>query len=263
MDCIELPMIFEWIEVQRWWLQWVPIFLLTVGTLMQGILTVADQRQVRLDSKRTQESLTKISSQLEQMSHVEGIDRYLQPIKIESLRKYVRDQELKRLEDLLLQFSRGFQSKDSTLIKSSVDAILKIIPADPFFRVYRLILRGHLIQDLFSGKYRVVQVVRWDWLVEGDEHAALYVTTQDETGQGVTFGPFANNLLSMLDSPLKRYVQIRVESHGKGRFQWYPGSFKIGWAVAEKQGDGNWVPLMGMAEYDPTFTLGLNGDLEW
>ena len=67
----------------------------------------------------------------------------------------------------------------------------------------------------------------------------------------------------MLDSPLKRYVQIRVESHGVGDFEWYPGSFRIGWAVAKKQTDGSWLPMAGLAEYDPFFTIGLNGDLEW
>jgi len=87
--------------------------------------------------------------------------------------------------------------------------------------------------------------------------------TGENVEQPVTYGPFTNNVISMLDRPLQRYVQIRVESHGTGRFEWYPRSFRIGWAVAERLEDGNWSPMPGLAEYDPFFTIGLHGNLEW
>ena len=137
------------------------------------------------------------------------------------------------------------------------------MPADPFFRVYELVLKNRLIDKVFVGEYKIVQVVRWDWVVEGDETAKLYVSTADKNGKEVIYGPFTNNVISMLDHPISRFMQIKIESHGMGRFEWYPKTFRIGWAVAEKKQDGTLVPLVGLSEYDPYFRLSLVGELEF
>lgn len=253
----------NWIIAHKVMLQWLLFGTLTFATGLQLLLNMANQRQSDLVHSQIQQSLNGVSRRLEQLSKVEGLERYLQDIKIESLRKYVDKKDLEELENYLEDFSQDLNAKDVEGLRQIVKKILAIVPTDPFFRVYNSLLETKLIQEVFSGKLGIVQIVRWDWKVQGDERASLYVSTAGENGESVTQGPFTDNTISMLDLPLRQFIQIRVESTGTGIFEWYPRSFRIGWAVAEKQRDGSWRPLLGLAEYDPYFRISINGQLEF
>lgn len=256
--------IMEWIIINKWWLQYVLLGALILATILQFLFSKADHYQTRKERREIQTTLNSVKDQLEKLSKVEGLERYLQDIKIESLRKYVDKKDLVELQKYLKNFSDNLNTKNLEGLKIAVSKILEIIPTDPFFRVYNLILQNKYMTDnIFSGEWRIVQVVKWDWVVEGDEKASLYVRTANEQGNEITYGPFTNNTISMLDKPLNRYLQIRIESHGTGRFEWYPRSFRIGWAVASKEPDGLWKPNLGLAEFDPYFRIGVQGELEY
>lgn len=253
----------DWLVTNKNWLQYVFLGIVIISAILQFLLSKAEEHQIHREHQEMQASLTTISDHLEQLTKVEGLDRYLQPIKIEALRKYVAQKDIEELQNNLEKFSEYLNKKDSNKLKEAIKNILNIMPTDAFFRVYELLLKNRLIDKVFAGEYKVVQVVRWDWVVEGDEIAKLYVNTADEEGKEIAYGPFTNNNISMLDHPLNRFMQIKIESHGTGRFEWYPKTFRIGWAVAERKQDGTLVPLMGLSEYDPYFRLSLVGDLEF
>lgn len=254
----------EWIVLNKWWLQYILLGALILATILQFLFSQADHYQTRKERREIQAALNSVKDQLKELSKVEGLERYLQGIKIEALRKYVNKKDFEELQNYLRDFSDRLNAKDVKGLKIVVSKILEIIPTDPFFRVYNLVLKNpYMINNIFSGDWRIVQVVKWDWIIEGDEEAKLFVRTADESGSEVTYGPLVNNTISMLDEPLYRYLQIRIESHGTGRFEWYPRSFRIGWAVASKESDGSWKPNLGLAEFDPYFRIGIRGELEY
>lgn len=254
----------DWIVVNKWWLQYVLLGALILATTLQFFLSKADKYQSQKEHQEIRTTLNSVKDYLKELSKVEGLERYLQDIKIESLRKYVDKKYFEELQKHLKEFSDNLNTKNAERLKIIVTKILEIIPTDPFFRVYNLILKNpYMTNNIFSGDWRIVQVVKWDWIVEGDEEAKLYVRTVDENSNEVTYGPLVNNIISMLDKPLNRYLQIKIESHGTGRFEWYPRSFRIGWAVANKEPDGSWKPNIGLAEFDPYFRIGIQGELEY
>jgi len=256
-------MVMEWVVINKWWLQYVLLGTLISATAIQFFLSKADNYQSQKEHQEIQTTLNSVKDYLKELSKVEGLDRYLQGIKIESLRKYVDKKDFEELQNHLKDFSDNLNAKNTKGLNITVTKILKIIPTDPFFRVYNLILKNpHMTNSILSGEWRIMQVVKWDWIVEGDEKAKVYVRTADENGNEVTYGPLVNNIISMLDKPLNRYLQIKVESHGTGRFEWYPRSFRIGWAIASKEPDGSWKPNLGLAEFDPYFRIGIQGELE-
>ena len=58
------------------------------------------------------------------------------------------------------------------------------------------------------------------------------------------------------------FFQIKFQSSGTGRFEMIPRSFRIGWALADRE-DGKWKPNLGLAEFDPFFRLNVHGELEY
>lgn len=253
----------DWIIIHKAGLQWWLFVFLIAATILQFLLNMANQQQSDAAHGRLQKSVDSVVDKLEQLSKVEGLERYLQDIKIEALRKYVAKKDLEQLQAYLKDFSENLNTKNVEKLEGTVNEILKIIPSDPYFRIYKLLLKRKLINKFFEGKFKMVQVVRWDWLVGSGETAELYVVTTNENGEEVTYGPLINNTISMLDQPIRKFIQIRVESRGVGPFEWYPRTFRIGWAIAERKSNGTWNPLPELAEYDPYFRIDLYGNLEF
>lgn len=256
--------IMEWIITNKYWLQYVLLGALVLATCLQFLLSQADNYQSQKEHQKIQITLNSVNDRLEALSKAEGLDRYLQDIKIESLRKYVDKKDFEELQKYLKDFSENLKVKNTEGLKAVVSEILGIIPTDPFFRVYNLVLKNdYMIRSILSGEWRIAQVVKWDWTVEGDEKAELYINTFDKHGNEITLGPFTNNIISMLDRPINKSLQIRFQSSGTGRFEMIPRSFRIGWAVVSKEPDGLWKPNLGLAEFDPYFRIGINGELEY
>lgn len=254
----------EWIITNKWWLQYVLLGALIVATCLQFFLSQADNYQSQKDHQKMQITLNSVNDRLEALSKVEGLDRYLQDIKIESLRKYVNKKDFEELQNYLKDFSENLKARNVNGMKTCVSKILEIIPTDPFFRVYNLVLKNpYMVKNILSGEWRIAQVIKWDWIVEGDEKAEVYINTFNKDGQKITLGPFTNNIISMLDQPINKSLQIRFQSSGTGRFEMIPRSFRIGWAVVSKERDGSWEPSLGLAEFDPYFRIGINGELEY
>ena len=254
----------EWIITNKPWLQYILLGTLILGTCLQFLISQADNYQSQKEHQKIQITLNSINDHLEALSKVEGLDRYLQDIKIESLRKYVNKKDFEELQNYLKDFSENLKVKNIEGIKTATSKILGIIPTDPFFRVYHLVLKNsYMMKNLLSGEWSIVQVVKWDWIVEGNEKAELYINTFDKNGNAITLGPFTNNIISMLDQPINKSLQVRFQSSGTGRFEMTPRSFRIGWAVASKESDGAWKPNLGLAEFDPYFRIGLQGELEY
>ncbi len=260
----------DWIVLHKIMLQWALFILLIFATALQLLLNMANQREadkfrngVNKSHGEMQLSLNKLSDKFDELKKVENLERFLQDIKIDSLKKYVAERDIVTLQKLLEEFSLDLKNKDVISLKQVVANIRKIIPCDPYFRVFGILLQGNLIEEYFADKFKIVQIIHWDWVVEGDESAKLYVSTYDMEDNPVTYGPFTNNTISMLDNPIRKAVQIRVESSGKGRFSYYPRSFRIGWAIAEKNIDGSFTLEPGLAEYEPLFRIGLDGNLEY
>lgn len=254
----------EWIIVNKGWLQYVLLGALILATILQFFLSKVDHYLSQKERQQIQETLNSVEDHLQELSKVEGLDRYLQGIKIEALRKYVDKKDFEELQDQLKAFSDNLSAKNTEGLRIVVTRILEIIPTDPFFRVYNLILKNsYMTNNIFSGEWRIVQVVKWHWIVEGDEKASLSVATFDKNGNEVKYGPLTNNTISMIDKPINRFFQIRIESRGTGRFEYSPRSFRIGWAVASKEPDGSWKPHLGLSEFDPYFRIGVDGNLEY
>jgi len=181
------------------------------------------------------------------LKSLDGLDRYLNGIELDHIRKYLAREDLKELEIFLRIFSKQYREKDYLGLRDTVHRILKIIPTEPFFRLHKTLLDGGLMGPVFQGHLRIVQVIRWDWTVKGDEKAEVFVITRDDDGNRVTYGPFTNNIISMLDKPVQKSIQLRFQSTGIGKFSMYPQTFRIGWSVAEKE-DNIWQPLIGPSE---------------
>jgi hypothetical protein len=256
----------EWILANKWWLQYVLLAALILATVLQFFLSQADNYQAQKERQEIQTTLNSVKDHLKELSKVEGLERFLNDIKIESLRKYVNKKDFEELQKYLKDFSENLRLKNIEGLKQSVKNVLQIIPTEPYFRVYNLILNQKTnfgIEKLFSGEWRIVQVIKWDWIVEGNEKAEVYVNTMDDGGNKITLGPFTNNVISMLEQPINQFVQIRFQSSGTGRFEMIPRSFRIGWAVASKDENGKWKPNPGFAEFDPFFRLNIHGELEY
>lgn len=249
---------FEWIIANKPWLQWVAFLALASGTVLTGLLNMASGRQTSQEHRAIREGVEKVSVSLEELRSEEGIARFLQDIKIESLRKYLSEQELEQLKILLKEFSISLAAQEVNNLRRIVGEILKIIPTDPFFRVYGYLLSTPLMRDVFAGEIRVVQVIRWEWIIEGEESVELLIFTEDDSGNRITHGPFRNNRITMLEKPLHRYVQFRIQGGGKGHWEFHPRSFRIGWSIARKK-NGEWEPDAGIAEYDPFLRFGIGG----
>lgn len=253
----------EWIIANKHWLQWFLLGTIIIATIVQFILSKADSYQTDKNHQEMKKEFEAVKDHLNKLSKVEGLERYLQPIKIESLRKYVGKKDFEELQNQLEKFSDSLKNKDKDGLKSAVKNILEIIPADPFFRVYAMLLKyPSMLEKYLAGEWKIVQVIKWDWKVEGDEDAKVYLKTANEKGNDVEYGPFKNNVISMLDKPLNKYFQIRFEGSGTGKLEMYPRSFRIGWAVASKNDNGVWEPNIGLSEYDPFFRVGITGGLE-
>lgn len=258
-------MFMEWVAVNKGWLQYVLLGALILATILQFFLSQASTYQSQKEHREIQTTLNSVKDHLEELSKVEGLERFLNDIKIESLRKYVNKRDFEELQKYLKDFSENLREKNMEELKLSVKNILQIIPTEPYFRVYNLILnqRTNLgIDKIFSGEWRIVQVIKWDWIVEGDEKAEVYINTMDDNGNKITLGPFIDNIISMLDRPIKRFFQIKFQSSGTGRFEMIPRSFRIGWAIANKEEDEGWKPNLGLAEFDPFFRLNVHGELD-
>lgn len=254
----------EWIIINKWWLQYILLGTLILATCLQFVISQADNYQSQREHQEIQRTLKSVNDHLEALSKVEGLDRYLQDIKIESLRKYVNKKDFEELQNSLVDFSESLKAKNVEGMKAATSKILEIIPTDPFFRVHNLVLKNpYMINNLLSGEWRIVQVVKWDWIVEGNEKAELYINTFNKNGNEIAMGPFTNNIISMLDQPINKSLQVRFQSSGTGRFEMIPRSFRIGWAIASKESDGAWKPNLGLAEFDPYFRIGLQGELEY
>ncbi len=257
-------MFTEWVILNKGWLQYVLLVALILATCLSFFLSQADNHQSQKEHQKIQITLNSVNDRLEALSKVEGLDRYLQDIKIESLRKYVDKKDFEELQKHLKDFSESLKAKNIEGMETAVSKILEIIPTDPFFRVYNLVLKNsYMTKNLLSGEWRITQVVKWDWTVEGDEKAKLYINTFDKKGNEIALGPFTNNIISMLDQPINKSLQIKFQSSGTGRFEMIPRSFRIGWAVVSKEPDGSWKPNLGLAEFDPYFRIGINGELEY
>jgi hypothetical protein len=259
-----------WIVLYKTLLQWLAFGLLTGATVIQLLVNIANQRQDDMARAEMQQSQVKIQASVDQLAmkfdelrSVENLERYLQPIKIEALKKYVSKKDLGELQNYLKDFSNDLETKNVDELKKDVSEILKIIPVDPYFRVYKLLLQYGLFQGYLSGQFKIVQIVRWDWVVGSGEKASLYVLTTDESGKDVSYGPLTNNTMTMLDQPISRFIQIKVESSGVGSFEFHPRSFRIGWAIAQRKTDSSWGPIPGLAEDDPYFRISSSGNLEF
>lgn len=254
----------EWVIINKGWLQYILLGALILATVLQFFISQADNYQSQKELQGIQTTLNSVKDHLEELSRVEGLDRYLQGIKIESLRKYVNKNDFEELQKHLKAFSDNLKVKNVEGMKAATIKILEIIPADPFFRVYNLVLQNpYMMNNMLSGEWRIVQVIKWDWIVEGNEKAEVHINTMDDNGNKITLGPFYDNIISMLDQPINRFFQVKFQSSGTGRFEMIPRSFRIGWAVASKEPDGSWKPALGLAEFDPYFRIGLHGELEY
>src|SRR3990167_10460994 len=157
----------EWIITNKWWLQYVLLGALIVATCLQFFLSQADNYQSQKDHQKMQITLNSVNDRLEALSKVEGLDRYLQHIKIESLRKYVNKKDFEELQNYLKDFSENLKARNVNGMKTCVSKILEIIPTDPFFRVYNLVLKNpYMVKNILSGEWRIAQVIKWDWIVE-------------------------------------------------------------------------------------------------
>ena len=233
------------------------------AAILQFALARVDVHEGRRVQEKTQQSYEELKLSLEAMRKSEEGRLYLTDIKIDALKKYVNEQDLNEFQRLFDEFIEHHERKDADKVATSIHQILQIVPTDPFFLVYRHLLEEHTLPILFSGELKLVQVIRWDWSVTGDEASKLFVSTFDESSNPVRYGPFTNNVISMLDAPVRKYVQIRVGSSGTGHWEYYPNTFKIGWTIAQKQKDGTWLPWIGYAEYEPLARSDPGGRLHW
>ena len=204
-----------------------------------------------------------IKTSLSELQNKKGLNLYLDDIKIETLKQNVKKRELKELLKNIKKFNEGLQNKDETMLKDSVYEIIRIIPTDPFFRIYRYIIDDDNINKIFSGEMKVVKVISWEHELEGNEEFGLYINTTDDTKENSkTYGPFVDNKCTLLDFPLKKYIRVEIKSVGTGSFTYYPRSFRIGWALAINE-KGRWVISKNHVEYDPFIRLDLHGPIEW
>ena len=252
----------DFLIANKFWLQVGALIAVILGTSLQFVLSRVDVREAQQAQQETRKSYQEVLSRLEVLQNREGTRLYLEDLRVEALKKHLKGRQLTELESLLADFSQAFQRKDVEALNKTISAVLKIIPTDPFFRVFKYVANDRNLNLIFSGELKTVQVIRWDWLVEGDEKTELRLHTFDEAGNPLTLGPFTNNAMSVLNAPLGKSVKIEVRSTGTGRFEYYPRSFRIGWAVLHKQKDGSWQPLENYAEYDPFFRVGLGGYVE-
>ena len=252
----------DFLVANKFWLQVGALVAVILGASLQFVLSRVDVREAQQAQQETRKSYQELLSRLEVLQNQEGTRLYLEDLRVEALKKHLKERQLTDLESLLADFSQAFQEKDVARLEKTIDAILKIMPTDPFFRVFKYVATDRNLKLIFSGELKTVQVIRWDWLVEGNEKAELRLRTVDEVGNLMILGPFTNNAMSVLNAPLGRSVQIEVRSTGTGRFEYYPRSFRIGWAVLHKQKDGSWQPLENYAEYDAFFRVGLGGYVE-
>lgn len=255
-------MILDWLVSYKSCIQWGTLFVIVSAAILQFLSNYLNQRANEIGKKEIHESIREMGKNLEKLSSVDGLDRYLQPIKIEALKKYLAEKDLEELQILLKEFSQFMKDKEEKELKQVIYKILKIIPTDPYFRVYSYLCENDLIKDVFSEKRRLVQIIRWDWKVVGDEKVNLFVeTTESVKDKPVSYGPLTNNSMSVLNGRLKQLVRIKIEGSGTGQFEFYPRSVQFGWAVAEKNETGVWVPNKNLAEYDPFFRINMNNQL--
>jgi len=208
-------------------------------------------------------NIKSIYDNLEKLSKTQALGPFLQDTKIEILRKQVIEDSMVKLEKGLQGFSEALKEKNGSKLSDSIKEIRKILPYEPFFRVYDKISRNNYEKELFNGQLKVAQVIRWDWKITGEEYPALFVETGESMRDIKEYGPYNNNMITMLDFPLGRFVQFAFRSKGTGNFEFYPTTIRIGWTIAKKNEDGGWSALPAFAEYDPDFRINARGELEY
>lgn len=217
----------------------------------------------KLESKN-RDNIEDIYKMLKDLKGKSALTLYLDDIKIDTLKQYITKQEFDRVIIKINEFNKALDAKNKEELSKIVNEILKIIPVDPFFRIYKYALDDRIIDRIFNGQYKIVRVINWEHDIEGDEKYGVSIITSDGTEESnVVYGPFTNKQCSVIDKPLKKYVQIKIEASGVGRFKYYPRSFRIGWAIAESK-DGEWIPNKNAVEYDPFIRFNFRGELiEW
>lgn len=179
------------------------------------------------------------------------LELYFDDTKVNLLKKRVQEIEFQKLKHHASILFMSLQQKDVTSSSKELNAILKIIPHDPFFRIYQNILDSKRIEQLLNGNVKVVKIIHWEQEVEGDENARLYIIMKDsQGGDEYVNGPFTNNHASIIDFPFRQYIQFKVESSGTGSFTFFPNSIRIGWAEAIKT-NGEYKINKNNIEYDP------------
>ncbi|MFH1367666.1 MAG: hypothetical protein ABII64_00940 [Elusimicrobiota bacterium] len=201
-------------------------------------------------------------SMFSKISKLPGLEDYLKYIQVDLLRKVVAERDLNDLKAYLEEYSKQITKKDFYELSNSIKKIRKIIPADPYFRVIERMLRNVYIDDYKKEQIRIVQVIRWDWEIDGQGDIAIYVNTGDSEENIETHGPYTNNTITMLDFQIRRYIQFQIKSKG-GYFKFYPTTIRLGWTIAKINEKGEWIPMIAFAEYDPYFRINKNGDLEY
>lgn len=179
------------------------------------------------------------------------LELYFDDTKVELLKKRVQEIEFQKLKFHVSKFLASLQQKDVTSISEELNSILKIVPYEPFFRIYQNILNSKRIVQLLNGNIKVVKIIHWEQEVEGDENVRLYIIMKDsQKGAEYINGPFTNNHVSIINFPFRQYIQFKVESSGTGRFTFFPKSVRIGWAEAIKI-NGEYKINKNNIEYDP------------
>lgn len=234
-------------------------FFIIVGA---AINLISDYRSAQ-EEKKNKKIIEDIRMMLVELHGKEGLTLYLDDIKIETLKKYVTKHELEKLISDIKKFNEGLQNKNKIVLRDSVYEIIRIIPTDPFFRIYRYVVDDNLIDKVFSGEMKVVKVISWEHDLEGEEDFGLYIHTTDGTKENSKiYGPFVDNKCTIIDVPFERYLSVQIKSVGTGRFTYYPRSLRIGWALAINE-NGKWVISKNHIEYDPFIRLDLHGFIEW
>lgn len=228
-----------------------------------AVVNLVSDYKAGQQEKKDRKTLEDVKTILVELRKKADLTLYLDDIKIETLKHHVAKHEFEKLMINIKKFNEGLENKNKIVLRDSMHEIIRIIPTDPFFRIYRYAVDDNLIDKVFSGEMKVVKVISWEHDLEGEEDFGLYIHTTDGTKENSKiYGPFVDNKCTIIDVPLERYLSVQIKSVGTGRFTYYPRSFRIGWALAINE-NGKWAISKNHIEYDPFIRLDLHGLIEW